>query len=60
MLGCDTEFFQNKKEAIEKPGQMDFLASIVKKADKEFFSGVAGAVEFLRNIKIHAEPGNKS
>ena len=51
---------ENKYQAIEKPGQMDFLASIVKKADKEFFSGVADAVEFLRNIKIHAEPGNKS
>jgi DNA repair photolyase len=50
----------NQYQAVEKPGQMDFLASLVKKADKEFFDGAADAIEFLRNKKEHAESGDKS
>ncbi len=38
----------NQYQALEKDGQMEFLASVVEKSGKEFFEGAADAVEYLR------------
>jgi DNA repair photolyase len=50
----------NQYQAVEKTGQMDFLASLVKGADREFFDGAADAIEFLRKKKEHEKLGDKS
>ncbi len=43
----------NTYQAVEKVGQMEFLASLVQKNEREFFDGAAVAVEYLRNKQSH-------
>jgi DNA repair photolyase len=50
----------NRYHACEKDGQMERLAALVCAEDREFFSGAAEAVEFLRTQQSHEESGNKS
>jgi len=38
----------NQYQVLEKDGQMEFLASIVRESGKEFFEGAADAIEYLR------------
>lgn len=38
----------NEYQALEKDGQMEFLASVVEEEGKEFFEGAADAIEYLR------------
>lgn len=42
----------NTYQALEKDGQMRFLASVIEEAGKEFFDGAADAVEYLRKKAI--------
>ena len=41
----------NQYQALEKDGQIEFLASVVEEANKKFFDGAADAVEYLRSRK---------
>ena len=41
----------NQYQVLEKVGQMEFLGSVVKEADRKFFDGAADAVEYLRKEK---------
>lgn len=41
----------NQYQALEKDGQMELLASVVKESGKEFFDGGADVVEYLRKKK---------
>ncbi len=48
----------NTYQEIKREGQMEYLISLVKKSEKQFFEGAADGVEYIRNIKKYDKSRN--